>query len=71
MMGFWFLSSAIAHQAGKFISAEAAPPPDATPEQTLALAIGVFNNVGLFALGSAVLLLLLSPLLKKWMHGVK
>jgi len=31
----------------------------------------VFNDVGLFAIGSGVLLLLLSPLIKKWMHGVK
>jgi POT family proton-dependent oligopeptide transporter len=71
MMGFWFLSSAIAHQAGKWIASEAAADKDATPEQTLDLALGVFNQVGLFAVGSAVLLLLLSPILKKWMHGVK
>jgi POT family proton-dependent oligopeptide transporter len=71
MMGFWFLSSAIAHQAGKWIAGETAPEKDATPQQTLDLALSVFNNVGLFALGSGVLLLVLSPVLKKWMHGVK
>ncbi len=71
MMGFWFLSSAIAHQAGKWIAGETAAPKDATKEQTLALSLEVFNNVGLFAVGSGVLLLLLSPILKKWMHGVK
>jgi POT family proton-dependent oligopeptide transporter len=71
MMGFWFLSSAIAHQAGKWIANETAAAPDATPEQTLDLALGVFNNVGLFALGSGVLLLALSPIIKKWMHGIK
>jgi POT family proton-dependent oligopeptide transporter len=71
MMGFWFLSSAIAHQAGKWIAGETAPEKDATPQQTLDLALGVFNNVGLFALGSGVLLLVLSPVIKKWMHGVK
>ncbi len=71
MMGFWFLSSAIAHQAGKFIASETAAPMDATKEQTLELSLAVFNNVGLFAVGSGVLLLLLSPILKKWMHGVK
>ncbi|MCZ2341708.1 MAG: peptide MFS transporter [Bacteroidales bacterium] len=71
MMGFWFLSSAIAHQAGKWIASETAADKDATPEQTLDLALGVFNDVGLFAIGSGVLLLLLSPVLKKWMHGVK
>lgn len=71
MMGFWFLSSAIAHQAGKWIAGETAPDKDATPQQTMELALGVFNNVGLFALGSGVLLLLLSPIIKKWMHGIK
>jgi len=71
MMGFWFLSSAIAHQAGKWIAGETVAPKDATPEQTMDLALGVFNNVGLFAIGAGVLLVLLSPLIKKWMHGVK
>jgi POT family proton-dependent oligopeptide transporter len=71
MMGFWFLSSAIAHQAGKWIASETAADANATPEQTMELALGVFNNVGLFALGSGVLLLLLSPVVKKWMHGIK
>lgn len=71
MMGFWFLSSAIAHQAGKWIASETAAEKNATPEQTLELALGVFNNVGLFALGAGVLLLLLSPIIKKWMHGIK
>ena len=36
----------------------------------LASYISVFNNVGFIALGSGVLLLLLVPILKKWMHGV-
>jgi proton-dependent oligopeptide transporter, POT family len=71
MMGFWFLSSAIAHQAGKWIAGEAAADKNATKEETLNLALGVFNDVGLFAVGSGVLLLLLSPIIKKWMHGVK
>jgi POT family proton-dependent oligopeptide transporter len=71
MMGFWFLSSAIAHQAGKWVAGETAADKNATPEQTLDLALGVFSNVGLFAVGSGVLLLLLSPIIKKWMHGIK
>ena len=71
MMGFWFLSSAIAHQAGKWIASETAADKTATPEQTLDLAIGVFNNVGYFAIGSGVVLLVLSPILTKWMHGIK
>ena len=71
MMGFWFLSSAIAHQAGKWIASETATEPGASKEQTMNLALAVFNNVGLFALGSGVLLILLSPIIKRWMHGIK
>ncbi len=71
MMGFWFLSSAIAHQAGKFIAGETVASKDATPQQTLELSLAVFNNVGLFAVGSGVLLILLSPIIRKWMHGVR
>jgi POT family proton-dependent oligopeptide transporter len=71
VMGFWFMSSAIAHQAGKWIAGETAADPNATPQQTLDLALGVFNKVGFFALGAAVLLLLLSPIIVRWMHGVE
>jgi POT family proton-dependent oligopeptide transporter len=71
MMGFWLMSSAIAHQAGKWIAGETAAPKDATKEQTLELSLAVFNQVGLFAIGCGVLLLILSPILKKWMHGVR
>jgi proton-dependent oligopeptide transporter, POT family len=71
VMGFWFLSSAIAHQAGKWIANEATSDKDATAEQTLAVSLGVFNNVGLVAIGCGVFLLVLSPIIKKWMHGVK
>lgn len=71
MMGFWFLSSAIAHQAGKWIAGETAAEENATAEQTMDLALSVFNNVGLFAIASGILLLVLSPLLSRWMHGIK
>ena len=71
MMGFWFLSSAIGIQAGKWIGGESAAPEGATREQTMNTALDVFNNVGLFALGSGVLLLVLSPILRKWMHGIR
>ncbi len=71
MMGFWFLSSAIAIQAGKWIGAESAAPEGATREATMNQALDVFDNVGLFALGSGILLLLLSPIIRKWMHGMR
>jgi POT family proton-dependent oligopeptide transporter len=71
MMGFWFLSSAIAHQAGKWIAVLTTVDENATPEQSMNLSLNVFNNVGLVAIGAAVLLLALSPIIKKWMHGIR
>ncbi|MBK7425781.1 MAG: peptide MFS transporter [Saprospiraceae bacterium] len=73
MMGIWFLSSSIAHQAGKFIAKYTAVEAgeNVTTEETLQASMAVFNNVGLFALGAGVLLILLSPMITKWMHGIK
>lgn len=71
MMGFWFLSSSIAHQAGKLISTLTAVDENATKEESLTAAMKVFNDVGLVAIGSGVLLFLLTPIIKKWMHGIK
>lgn len=71
MMGFWFLSSAIAHQAGKWIASATAVDSKAPAEVRLQKSLEVFNQVGLFAVGSGVLLLLLSPVIRKWMHGIR
>ena len=71
MMGFWFLSSSIALQAGKQISSLTAVDEHATKEESLNLAMGVFNNVGMVAIGSGVLLLILTPVIRKWMHGIR
>ena len=73
MMGFWLLSSSIAHQAGKWISRATEPPEGVTltPTESMEFALDVFNKVGLFAIGAGVVLILLSPIIKKWMHGIK
>lgn len=71
VMGFWFLSSSVAHQAGKFIANLTAVDSNATAAESLDQALGVFNNLGLVAVGAGVFLLLLSPMLTKWMHGIK
>lgn len=70
-MGFWFLSSAIAHQAGKWISRLTVVPEGASREESLQQSLLVFNQVGGFALISAVVLLVLAPMIKRWMHGVR
>ncbi|HHH11831.1 MAG TPA: MFS transporter [Sorangium sp.] len=76
MMGIWFLSSSIAHQAGKFIANLTTGPEDAgnkvmTAVESLPVYTGVFMNVGYIACGAAAILLVLSPVIKKLMHGVK
>ena len=70
VMGIWFLSSSVAHQAGKWIASETASENfsaiDSLPKYT-----DVFMNVSYYALGAAALLFILSPFLKKMMHGIK
>ena len=72
MMGIWFLSSSAAHQAGAFIANFTAPIDKSVtdPLVTLTLYTDVFTNVGYTACGAAVFLLLISPILKRWMHGI-
>lgn len=75
IMGIWFLSSSIAHQAGKLIANLTAGGDggDAVlaPTESLVLYTDVFTNVGLVAIGAAVFLLVISPIVNKWMHGIK
>ncbi len=70
VMGIWFLSSSVAHQAGKFIASET-DSEGLTPDQALTQYTDVFMTVGYVALGAAAILFVLSPFLKRWMHGVR
>jgi POT family proton-dependent oligopeptide transporter len=38
--------------------------------QSMSLGLGVFRILGFFAIGCGVLLFLLGPIIKRWMHGV-
>jgi POT family proton-dependent oligopeptide transporter len=73
MMGIWFLSSSIAHQAGKHIAKLTAvdAADTVTAAETLSKAMTVFNSIGFFAIGSGVVLFLLGPMISRWMHGIK
>jgi POT family proton-dependent oligopeptide transporter len=72
-MGSWFLSIAFAHKIAGFLGQLiAGPGGDEVSKDT---ALTAFTDVYLFwgvyvVLGAALLLLLLSPLLRKWMHGI-
>ena len=65
------MASSLAHQAGKRIAQLTVVPEDAPASVSLELCLGVFTNLGLFAAGAGLLLILASPIISKWMHGIK
>ena len=76
VMGVWFISSAVAHAMGMFIAKLTAIDVHAGTEtvsliDSLSIYSEVFTQVGLIAVGSAILLFILSPILTKWMHGIR
>ncbi len=73
IMGAWFLSIAFAHKiAGKLGQATADSGGGTDAAAALQAYIDVYMQWGVYiTLGAALVLLLLSPILKKWMHGVQ
>lgn len=75
MMGVWFLSSALAHtlagEIAKMTSAETVGGVVIDPAAALVTYGEVFNTIGWASVIVGGILLLLSPLLKKMMAGVK
>jgi POT family proton-dependent oligopeptide transporter len=73
IMGAWFLSIAFAHKIAGELGKQIASPAEGTDAAT---ALGAFADVymqwGVYiTLAAAAVLLLISPILKKWMHGVQ
>ncbi len=71
VMGFWMMGSSFAHQAGKTIAQLTVVPEGTPPEESLELALSIFNNLGLIAVASGILLMVASIVITKWMHGIK
>ena len=77
VMGAWFLTISFGHHMGGGIAKLTRAPSDveATAAFNLVQSLKVYSTVFLdifwVALGASVLLLLLTPLLKRWMHGVE
>jgi len=69
VMGFWFLSSSLAHLLGKFIAQET-DGGDLSPLEALEKFNGVFSGVGIAAVLAGIILVFLSPKIKSWMHGI-
>jgi POT family proton-dependent oligopeptide transporter len=75
MMGVWFLSIScaqyVAGAVAQVASVETVGGQVTNLQVSLNTYVGVFWKIGLIAFGIGLFLLLLSPLLKKWMHGVQ
>lgn len=75
MMGVWFLSISVAQYVAGLVAQVASVETVGGQVTNLRVSLetytGVFTTIGLVAAGIGVLLLLLSVLIKKWMHGVQ
>ena len=74
MMGVWFLSSAFAFSLGgfigKFMAIENVGGEAKLGMDSLIIYTDTFQSIAYVAFGFAALALLLTPLMRKWMHGV-
>jgi proton-dependent oligopeptide transporter, POT family len=75
MMGVWFLSSSLAHILAAIIAQQTSSDTIAgvvvNPAAQLQAYVSVFTAVGVLGVATGVLLLLISPILKKWMGDVR
>ena len=75
MMGMWYLSISLASILGGLVAKMAATDTIGgvvvDPQAQLDTFVRVYSWIGGWGIGIAVLLLLISPLLKRWMHGVR
>jgi POT family proton-dependent oligopeptide transporter len=75
MMGVWFLSISVAQYVAGIVAQIASVATVGGEVTNLKVSLdtytGVFTTIGLIAAGIGLFLLLLSPLIKKWMHGVQ
>jgi len=74
MMGVWFLSIAVAEYVGGAVAQVASVETVGGQVTNLKVSLetyaGVFQTIGWIAAAIGGVLLLISPLLKRWMHGV-
>jgi POT family proton-dependent oligopeptide transporter len=73
VMGAWFLSIAFGHKIAGELGKQIASPAEGTDAATALNAfVNVYQQWGVYVtLGAAAILLLISPMLKKWMHGIQ
>jgi POT family proton-dependent oligopeptide transporter len=75
MMGLWFLSIScaqyVAGVVAQFASVETVGGQVTNLKVSLETYAGVFETIGYISIGIGAVLLAVSPLIKKWMHGVQ
>ena len=75
MMGVWFLSISVAQYVAGAVAQVASVATVGGQVTNLQVSLqtymGVFRTIGLIAAGIGGILLLLSPLIRRWMHGVR
>ncbi len=77
VMGAWFLTISFAHHFAGWIAKLTKVSPDVEGTvsfglvESLKIYSSVFADIFWFSLAGALLLLLISPILKRWMHGVE
>ncbi len=75
MMGLWFLSISVAQYVAGVVAQVASVETVGGQVTNLKVSLdtynGVFWTIGMIAASIGVLLIVISPLLRRWMHGVK
>jgi POT family proton-dependent oligopeptide transporter len=75
MMGLWFLSISCAQYVAGIVAQVASVETVGGQVTNLKVSLetyaGVFQTIGLVSVGIGAVLLVLSPFIKKWMHGVQ
>lgn len=75
MMGVWFLSISVAQYVAGVVAQVASVETVGGQVTNLKVSLdtynGVFWTIGLVSVGIGLLLLLVSPLIRRWMHGVQ
>ncbi|KQN94283.1 amino acid transporter [Sphingomonas sp. Leaf231] len=75
MMGVWFLSVSVAQYVAGIVAQVASVETVGGQVTNLKVSLdtynGVFWTIGLVAIGVGIVLMALSPLIRRWMHGVR
>lgn len=71
MMGMWFLASAYGQYVAGLFGAAISPSKNATPVEKLAIYSAGYRQFAIYAIIAGVLIIIISPIVRKLMHDVK